>query len=378
MNLFHLLIYFISIQGFFLSLFLFNHDRGNRTANRWLGGYVGSYSLFLLLLGTEQLLHREFPHVIGLGYPLIFLLGPAFFFYVKSYLGRKKTSSHKDAVHFVPFALSVLTMIPFFLAGAQTKIAFHESVYVDAEPGLLTVTWMLECMHVTGYSLFAFLIMLDTKRQTGISTLKEKHQSVFLWIFRLTAGNLFVWSTYILVFINFLLFGNINPNAWLNQLFIVSSSLFIYLTGYLGWRRPEIFSYASTLAGEAGYKYERSGLTDRQKQEILDLLLKSMEEEKIYLNPDLTLTDLGDLLNVSPNYISQVINEKLDRNFFEFVNAYRVQEAQRQLTDPANNHLTVLGIAEQSGFNSKSTFNKVFKEMTQTTPSQYRKEERPG
>ena len=100
-----------------------------------------------------------------------------------------------------------------------------------------------------------------------------------------------------------------------------------------------------------------------------------MEEDKLYLNSDLTLNDLADFIKISPNYVSQVINEELNQNFFDFVNAYRVEEARKQLTDPAKNHLSVLGIAEESGFKAKSTFNKVFKELTDTTPSQYRKQQ---
>jgi AraC-like DNA-binding protein len=378
MNVETIIVFVISIQGLFLSLFLFSHDRGNRMANRWLGGYIISYSLFLFLLALEQTFYLEFPHIIGLGYPLIFLVGPSFYLYITFYLSRKNTFSLNEAYHFAPFAVSLLGMIPFLLTDPQSKIQFFESVYIKAMPGLLTVTWLIECVHVFIYSGVAVYILQKEKKSVEIKKSNANQQAVFRWLYRLSIGNLLVWSGYIAVYLNFLIFDNIDPNSIANSLFIIFSSLFIYLIGYIGWRQPEFFSADEVFLRDlqaSPAKYERSGLTKNQKKIILAKLIEKMREDKLYLNSDLTLNDLADSINISPNYVSQVINEEQNQNFFDFVNAYRIEEARKQLTDPAKNHLSVLGIAEESGFKAKSTFNKVFKELTDTTPSQYRKQQ---
>ena len=99
-----------------------------------------------------------------------------------------------------------------------------------------------------------------------------------------------------------------------------------------------------------------------------------MENERPYLNAKLSLRDVADYLGISTNHLSQVINENLKENFFDFVNGYRIAAVKRMMNDPTNSHLTLLGMAYESGFNSKSSFNATFKKMTGSTPSQYQKQ----
>jgi len=96
-----------------------------------------------------------------------------------------------------------------------------------------------------------------------------------------------------------------------------------------------------------------------------------METEKPYLEPKLTLSSLADELEISANHLSQVINQYEEKNFFDFVNSYRVEEYKERATDPAYQNFSILAIALDSGFNSKSSFNQVFKKFTGKTPSQY-------
>ncbi len=99
-----------------------------------------------------------------------------------------------------------------------------------------------------------------------------------------------------------------------------------------------------------------------------------MEENKPYLDIDLTIHDLSGALNIPRHYLTQIINEKLNRNFYQFINEYRVEEVKRLLQDPAYKKYTFTAIAFEAGFNSKSSFNSVFKETVGKTPSQYKNE----
>ena len=97
-----------------------------------------------------------------------------------------------------------------------------------------------------------------------------------------------------------------------------------------------------------------------------------MKQQKPFLNGKLTIRQLADGLDISVNHISQAINENLHMNFFDYVNAFRVEEVKRRIKDPKYAHLSILGIALDCGFNSKSSFNHIFKKVTGSTPSQYK------
>jgi len=162
----------------------------------------------------------------------------------------------------------------------------------------------------------------------------------------------------------------------------------VYVAGYMALKHPDALagvdeppsSDSSTLAREkAGAegprlkKYEKSNLTPERADEYLKRLLRCMETEKPYLNGDLTLQKLAEKLSIPANHLSQIINERLAQNFFDFVNAYRVKEVQRLFADPSKKHYSLLAIAEEVGFNSKSTFNSAFKKHANMTPSEFRK-----
>ncbi len=126
----------------------------------------------------------------------------------------------------------------------------------------------------------------------------------------------------------------------------------------------------------ASSKYETSSLSPEQKERFCTQIVQHMEAEEPYLDGDLTLRQMADQVDVPPRYVSQVINEKLDQSFTEWVNSYRVEAAKNLLVDDAREHLTVVAIAHEAGFNSKSTFYSAFKRKAGTTPAAYRRTQR--
>jgi len=120
-------------------------------------------------------------------------------------------------------------------------------------------------------------------------------------------------------------------------------------------------------------KYRRSGLTEEQANEYLTRLQDYMQSAKPFLDPELTIKDIADHLNISRHYITQIINEKLNKNFFQWINDYRIEEVKKLLLDPKYNHLTIVALAYDCGFNSKSAFNAIFKKGTGMTPSEFRR-----
>jgi AraC-like DNA-binding protein len=118
-------------------------------------------------------------------------------------------------------------------------------------------------------------------------------------------------------------------------------------------------------------KYSKSGLNSEGSTMIAAQLRDLMAGEKPYLNPGLTIAELSDMMDVPKHQLSQAINAELGSNFFELINQYRLNEFKKQAVNPANSHLSILGIALECGFNSKATFNQVFKKSEGMTPSAY-------
>ncbi len=125
-------------------------------------------------------------------------------------------------------------------------------------------------------------------------------------------------------------------------------------------------------------KYANSLLTENQAKHHLDRLLKYMEDEKPYLESDLTVRTLARKLSMPQKELSQVINDCLDMNFWKFVNEYRVQEARQLLLDSKSSKRSILEIAYDAGFNSKSSFNEVFKKQLNMTPSKFKQAHAAG
>ncbi|MFO1227958.1 helix-turn-helix domain-containing protein [Roseateles sp.] len=127
-------------------------------------------------------------------------------------------------------------------------------------------------------------------------------------------------------------------------------------------------------ASEPASKYARSGLTDAARQLIEARLHARMAQTRDFLESDLTLAQLAERIGTSTQLLSQVLNDGLGLNFFDYVNGLRVAEVQRLLADPARAKTPVLDLAFEAGFNSKSTFNAVFRDRTGTTPSVWRRQ----
>ena len=119
-------------------------------------------------------------------------------------------------------------------------------------------------------------------------------------------------------------------------------------------------------------KYERSGLTREEADRDAQRLDTYMLDEKPYLDPDLRIEDVAKALNIKRHYLTQIISEKYNKNFFGYVNEFRISDAQRMMSDKENDGMTILRIAYDTGFNSKSSFNRIFKNVTGLSPSEYK------
>ncbi|MCK4663019.1 MAG: helix-turn-helix transcriptional regulator, partial [Bacteroidales bacterium] len=166
----------------------------------------------------------------------------------------------------------------------------------------------------------------------------------------------------------------------------IGLTIFTFIFSYFGIKQPIIFGdniknkifdnnkiKDNSTEITSPDKYKRSGLKDKDAERYFKDLLRIMDTEKPYLNEKLSIQDLSDILGISRHYLTQVINEKLHKNFYTFTNEYRLKEVKKRMLSDKYKNYTILSIALESGFNSKSTFNTLFKNYTGMTPSEYRK-----
>ncbi len=155
----------------------------------------------------------------------------------------------------------------------------------------------------------------------------------------------------------------------------VIQSVYVWCIIFFSLRQSLIFNQQVVMDEPAADKENvKTDLRDKNRSaEISQKLLMFMETERPYLDEELSLQKLSLLVNISTHRLSEVINQDLNTNFYRLINAYRVEEVKRKLKNPEFDKYSILGIAFESGFNSKSTFNKIFKEETGMTPSAFKK-----
>jgi AraC-like DNA-binding protein len=172
---------------------------------------------------------------------------------------------------------------------------------------------------------------------------------------------------------------------WIQLRFVILTLAVIWVLtlGYYGVRRTSFFNAFPLYPEEEGkgakesqHKYEKNKLKDDLLPEYKNKLMQFMDEEQPYLNSRLTINQLASSIEIPVHHLSQILNEKIGQNFFEFINSYRVSEVKKRFLNPEYKNLTLLGIALESGFNSKASFNRIFKQMTQQTPTEFIKDQK--
>lgn len=376
-------------QGLFLTLLLLTKPV-NKKANRMLAFLIISYSAFIVetsVSGTE--FAQRFPHILGLMAGVVFLNGPFHYLYALALTHPRASLSGKRLLHFAPFVFFYLYyLFPFYLQSGEYKIAFIKSVEVNGPtPGLIFFSWAVLVQGLI-YMSVTFRL-LQNHAETIKNTFSSVEEINLRWLRIITSLTLVVWI--LGVIIEFLqIFGLNTP---VQATVPISLTILIYVMGYLGLRQPEIFSSSVDALPETAIqesepsqatvvdetvsddvrKYERSGLTREMAQSLHDKLIHLMETQKPFTNSTLKLNHLAQMVATTPNYLSQVINEERQQNFYDFVNWYRIEEAKKMILDPSQKDMTLLSIAYEVGFNSKSAFNTAFKKHAEMTPSQFRK-----
>lgn len=360
-----ILIYAGIVQGFYMA-FLLNHNKRQNVANKYLA--------VLLSVMSISIAHSVFiiPEISGtlkdtfrIKEPFLMLVIPLIWMYVKKLEQPHFCFSVKLGLHFLPFILFMSVHFPAFIHGSNSVWARFLTQHATAFNGTIWSVLLVQ------YSVYLYQILKITRK------VKMKAQQEFSNIEHVDISWLstFLYAFIIVFVILAIMFiGAMHEfdTEWLNPLVSIVFTLAIFILGYKGLFQQSIFSNTDavdSLQETTSKEISKPLINDKA---LSDNLLKYMESNHPYRDAELTLTSLATQVNMSRNQLSEVINSRLGSNFYDFINKYRVEEVKQLMNDPKCKDFTILAIAFDAGFPSKSTFNAVFKKFTGLTPSEYR------
>jgi len=363
----------LSIASFLyvlFAVFLFFNKRGKRLSNIIFSIFLFANAMNLinwLIYNFRYYLYNSFPHLFEIGSSFVFLIAPLLYLYTQSQVYADFKMKKMHLLHFIPFIFDFIhKSCRFYLLSASVKrdLFISHSIYSNIE--ILIRSAVLDLQNIC-YLIAGLLLLFKYRKQVQLlfSTIEKINLS---WLQTVLYGYLLIYMIGMVKHKIFILSGIYVEILGLTLIF--SFLIFATVIIFKGLHQPEIFSGIEHNHNKR--KYERSRLADEDKERYLNKLLNFMETQRPYLDPNLCLKDLSGKIAVSPYYLSQIINECLKKNFFDFVNSYRLKECIQLLTDPSQNQKTILEILYSVGFNSKSVFNIVFKKYTGMTPTQYR------
>jgi AraC-like DNA-binding protein len=369
LDLFALISLLGAAQAMLLALALVTVRRGQRVRNLLLAAFAAAVAVLVAWTTfNDAHYYLFFPHLLRVNHPFDFAIGPLFYLYVCSLTVRKPELKRSDLLHFIPVALCALYLAPYYVQSGEAKLGAQQTLsglhWYYARVALV-IPFSLVYVTLAGVRVVRYL--RDAKRESAATSRPAVSQLKFLVYY--FSG---VWFVAVLRYALDLY----DPSymRYTNLALPFVATVFVYALALLALRRPGGLAGADEAEAEpAGRKYEKSALTPARSDAFLKRLLTVMESEKPYTDGELTLPKLAALLSISTHHLSQIINERVGQNFSDFVNTYRVEEAKRKLVDPATSHYSLLAIAEEVGFNSKSAFNTAFKKQSGMTPSEFRR-----
>jgi len=355
-------------QGIFLSLTLQRISNNNQKANSVLS--------YLIALATLMLMGRFFyfrflnPWVFQWSIAvdsLVFLFGPLIYLYVKRLLFKKENTYSLSIIHFLPFF--GMLFFAFFYIINYTPKAYYEFflkgnllMYFR----IISVTMILFNMF---YVLKSFQLLAKFKHAEKDVFSFEQSPIVYLKFFLFSVlACLLAWTFSLL---NTTIFDKTIPYIGYDSIW-VAIPLFIYVIGYFSLKQPELFRISEEKQ-KSSLKKER--LPEAEAQLLKTKLDSLMINEKVFLQSDLTLADVSEMLQTSTNNVSWLLNQVYKTTFYDFINQYRVKEFLKKVKNKEHLKHTILALSMDVGFNSKSTFNKAFKNTMHETPSNYIKKQ---
>ncbi len=344
-------------QGFFISFVLLLSKKGNRKANYILSILVLFLTFYLLdnLLGMTDFFKNN-PHFLHIVTPMWYLFPPLSFFYVKMQTNPQLKWNWIYILHFIPFLIVLQQFLPFYGLPGEIKLKYFTGEI--KAPGDIFVRAFYSLLWPGQLIFYTSLILLKLLKENKELPINKAHKS---WL-RMVFFILFFFAAIEFVLIVKWIFTQqiTIPFKYIPLAFF---SLIIYSIAYLAIVQPEtLFSFGIL-------KIKKINL-DKSKQ-YADELKILIENEKLYLNSELKYSEIASRLGISARYLTQILNQEIGKGFNDFINEYRIKEVQKRIISNDVENVTLFAIALESGFNNKSSFNRIFKKHTGITPTEF-------
>lgn len=296
---------------------------------------------------------------------LLYGIGPSLYFYTKCITDGQFRFSKKDLIHFTPVVLEF-----FFYRTAFYRLGAEGMYQNPVHPYTKIYLWeqWLGILSITSYVLISLILLFRYQSwlKNQYSDLGNKSLNWMKLPVIIYAAYWIGWS--VLTEIDRLAFDRTLRDNYFLPAFVGLAMV----TNWIGFK-----GYLHSQIAVSGFVPQRSKPKKSETNSELKLkITELMQSQRPYLDPELDLAGLADLLDINPKQLSQTINQDFSVNFYEFVNKYRVEAFKKRLQQPDSDKLTLLAHAFECGFKSKSTFNDAFKKMTGITPSSYAKQQK--
>ncbi|MCE4564593.1 AraC family transcriptional regulator [Maribellus sp. CM-23] len=380
MQLLVLLNFAAAIQGLFLT-YIIAHNRLKETKSVVLGllTFVLSLSLLGGIYGMSGF-YKTFPHFTNVADPMFLLYGPLLFIYI-FVLTRNRLPQYY-LLHGLPFLIYIISFIPLYIKSGEEKIEWAEYIFLnDHVPLEGLLMQLLRVVHISIYIILSLLAVKKYQKKIKDNfsdiekiSLNQAKNILYFFLFALVVACVSFVFGYFLSY-SFSLSNNIIG---------LVIGIIIFALAYSTWNKKNIQEMgASKLEDKAGNPIDTSSkvkgrnvfvLTQEQLEEYGVRLATAIEKEKVFIENELSLAELSKKINIQAYQLSELISRLYNESFFDFINRHRIEEIKARIEDPESDSYSLLGIAMDCGFNSKSSFNTAFKKFTGVTPSEYRKQ----
>ena len=357
--------------GLTFALLLYFTRTANRSANRFLALALVTMVLWMMrILAIDLRLETYLPRWDRLPMQFLLALGPLVYFYVLKITRPEYQFRRKDLLHFSPLLLEQAVLVLEIRESASTGIPVYAThIFQQLNPLLQ----LLIFTSVITYLYFSDKLIQNFYRRLQ-PVLMDRPLLEFRWLRRLLGTTALLWFLW-------LFFAAIDYLGYRNQLGIqVYYPFYTFFVIIIIWTAA-----AALLKPQAAVVAQAVAIIKPSVPPELRAkgawLKRAMEANHYHRDPELSLGSLAEKLSLPPHELSRVINTVFKKGFNDLINEYRVMDAVRKMQDPAYDPITLLGIAFEAGFNSKTTFNRIFKQMTGKSPTEYKKHlenERPN
>jgi len=362
---------FGGVQALFIALYLlFKKNKHTIAANCLALILIGQFLLIWDYFSIANELFLQVPHLSLLSYVFQFGYAPLFYFIIKSLVQPTLSFQRKDLLHFIPVALHL----------CYGLLSYH---HLTAADKINYITQLLQqIQHLpekVDFIYLAFNLVLSVQLILYMAwsfRIIHRYRESNLYVEELSTRQLKRLFFSILGILLIILVSSLNLTYLIAQstnyqnlrpIALILLSAYLFYVAYFVIAHQKAFE-------KPVKKYDSSTLSESTRSRIIDQMIQHMQDKKPYRSPKLSLKDLAQRLSVPDRQLSQAINEHYGYNFYELLNFYRVEEVKEHLKEEQYNHYSILAIAYEAGFNSKSTFNSAFKKLTGTTPSVFRKQ----